>query len=124
MHCSIDFDTLGKRPEGPRVKGVIHWVSVTEAKEITVRLYDRLFLNEDPAPKSVEEVFEGINPDSLVQREGCVLEPGAFGEAAGDHFQFERIGYFFRDREAQAGAGAVFNRTISLRGAWAAGAAR
>ena len=123
LRCSVDFDTLGKRPEGRKVKGVIHWVSAVEGKEITVRLYDRLFLSENPAPKSVEEVFDGINPDSLVQLDGCVLEPGAFPDAAGDHFQFERVGYFYRDRQAPAGAAAVFNRTISLRDSWTAGAA-
>ncbi len=115
LRCSVDFNTLGKRPEGRKVKGVIHWVSASEGKEITVMLYDRLFLGENPAPKSVEEVFDGINPDSLVQLDGCVLEPGALEDAAGDHFQFERIGYFYRDRQAQTGGVPVFNRTISLR---------
>ena len=118
LRCKADFDTLGKRPEGRKVKGVIHWVSAAEGKEISVRLYDRLFLSENPAPKSVEEVFDGVNPDSFVQLDGCVLEPGALDDGAGDHFQFERTGYFFRDRQAQTGGAAVFNRTISLRDTW------
>lgn len=118
LRCGVDFDTLGKRPEGRKVKGVIHWVSASEGEKIAVRLYDRLFISENPAPKSVEEVFDGINPDSLVELDGCMLEPGAFEDGAGDHFQFERVGYFHRDRRAQSGAAAVFNRTISLRDAW------
>ncbi len=118
LRCSVDFDTLGKRPEGRKVKGVIHWVSAAEGKTVTVRLYDRLFLSENPAPKTVGEVFEGINPDSLVELDGCMLEPCALEDGAGDHFQFERTGYFFRDRQAQTGGAAVFNRTISLRDTW------
>ena len=118
LRCSVDFDTLGKRPEGRKVKGVIHWVSAVEGKTVTVRLYDRLFLSENPAPKNVGEVFEGINPDSLVELDGCMLEPCALEDGAGDHFQFERTGYFFRDRQARSGAAAVFNRTISLRDTW------
>ena len=114
LHCSVDFATLGRRPEGRKVKGVIHWVSRAEAEPVTLRLYERLFIEENPAPKNVEEVMAGLNPDSLAQIEGCLLEPGALADEAGDHFQFERVGYFFRDRGVDAGA-PVFNRIISLR---------
>ncbi len=123
LHCSVDFDTLGRRPEGRKVKGVIHWVSATEGKSVAARLYDRLFLGENPAPKSAREVAGGINPASLVRLDGCVIEPGVFAPAAGDHFQFERVGYFCRDSKAPAGV-AVFNRAVGLRDSWtAAGAA-
>ncbi len=122
LRCSVDFDTLGKRPEGRKVKGVIHWVSAAAAEPVLVRLYDRLILSENPSPKSVEEVFAMINPDSLVQLQGCVLESGACAAEAGDHFQFERLGYFYRDRKAESGSTAVFNRTIPLRDSWAGGA--
>ena len=122
LRCSVDFATLGKRPVGRKVKGVIHWVSAAAGKKVTVRLYDRLFLSENPTPKSVEEVFDEINPDSLAQLDGCILEPGTLNEGAGDRFQFERVGYFYRDREAAGPV--VFNRTISLRDSWGAGSAR
>ena len=114
LHCSVDFATLGRRPEGRKVKGVIHWVSRAEAEPVTLRLYERLFIEENPAPKNVEEVMAGLNPDSLAQIDGCLLEPGALAGEAGDHFQFERVGYFFRDRGVDADA-PVFNRIISLR---------
>ncbi len=118
LHCGVDFDTLGKRPEGRKVKGVIHWVSLATAKKVTLRLYDRLFIEENPAPKNVEEAMAGLNPDSLEQIEGCLLEPAALAAEAGDHFQFERVGYFRRDREAESGGAPVFNRTIGLRDIW------
>ncbi len=120
LHCSVDFDTLGKRPEGRKVKGVIHWVSLAAAEKVTLRLYDRLFVEENPAPKNIGEVMAGLNPDSLEQIEGCLLEPAALTAEAGDHFQFERVGYFHRDREAESGT-PVFNRTISLRDTWGRG---
>jgi len=123
LRCSVDFATLGKRPEGRKVKGVIHWVSAAEAQKVTLRLYDRLFVEENPAPKTIEEAMAGINPHSLEQIEECLLEPGALAPAAtdgaGEHFQFERVGYFHRDRLAAAGM-PVFNRTISLRAKFAA----
>ena len=130
LRCSVDFATLGKRPEGRKVKGVIHWVSAAEARKVTLRLYDRLFVEENPAPKTIEEAMAGINPHSLEQIEGCLLEPGALapspspspGNGAGEHFQFERVGYFHRDRLATAAA-PVFNRTISLRAKFAVVAA-
>lgn len=124
LRCSVDFDTLGKRPEGRKVKGVVHWVSAAEGRMVAVRLYDRLFLSENPAPKTVDDVFAEINPDSLTTLDNCVLEPGAWMAEAGDHFQFERIGYFYRD-EADSNPGrVVFNRTISLRDSWGTGSAR
>ena len=118
LRCSVDFETLGKRPEGRKVKGVIHWVSAARGKAVRVRLYDRLFLSENPAPKSLEDVFDEINPDSLLELDGCVLEPGAWAVEDGDHFQFERIGYFYRDLKASAAGPMIFNRTISLRDSW------
>ncbi len=117
LRCSVDFDTLGKRPEGRKVKGVIHWVSLATAEKVTLRLYDRLFLEENPTPKSIGEVMAGLNPDSLEPVEGCLLEPAALAAGVGDHFQFERVGYFHRDREAESGA-PIFNRTIGLRGSF------
>ncbi len=117
LRCSVDFDTLGKRPQGRKVKGVIHWVSLATAEKATLRLYDRLFLEENPTPKSIGEVMAGLNPDSLEQVEGCLLEPAALAAGVGDHFQFERVGYFHRDREAESGA-PIFNRTIGLRGSF------
>ncbi len=118
LRCCVDFDTLGKRPEGRKVKGVIHWVAADEAKPVELRLYDRLFLHENPAPKSVAEVFGELNPDSFERLENCMLEPAALD--GGEHFQFERVGYFVRDRAAVGNGAAVFNRTIHLRDSWGA----
>ena len=115
LHCSVDFATLGRRPEGRKVKGVIHWVSRAEAKPVILRYYGPLFTQESPAPKSIEEVMDGFNSKSFFERKTCLLEPGALGEGAGDHFQFERVGYFHRDHKAGNGI-PVFNRTTSLRG--------
>ncbi len=123
LRCSVDFATLGKRPEGRKVKGVIHWVSAARGETVTLCLYERLFLGENPAPKNADEVFAEINPDSLLRLEGCVIEAGALAAGAGDHFQFERVGYFHRDRKATSAGSPEFNRTIGLRDSWSPGSA-
>ncbi len=117
--CSHDPDTLGKNPQGRKVKGVIHWVSARRGLPATVRLYDRLF--NHPAPdsdKSVDDWKTHLNPDSLRVMADAVVEP-ALGEAGvGEGFQFEREGYFCRDPEDHDGR-PVFNRVVTLRDSWA-----
>jgi glutaminyl-tRNA synthetase len=116
--CSIDPDTLGKRPEGRKVKGVIHWVSALRGIPATVRLYDRLFLVENPEDKSVEDYRNCLNPDSLAQLDGCVVEPSVLESQSDAGFQFEREGYFCIDRKDSDDQNLVFNRTITLRDSW------
>jgi glutaminyl-tRNA synthetase len=112
---SIVDDTVGKdAPEGIRPRGVIHWVSATDCADCTVKIYDRLFNKE--APDAGEESFlEHINPNSLTLIEGCKAELGLANASAGDHYQFEREGYFTRDSKSDS---LVFNCTIGLRDNW------
>lgn len=120
LHCSVDLDTLGKNPEGRKVKGVIHWVSAELSLPVTVRLYDRLFNVEKPESKDIEDFRTGLNPDSLQELNNCFVEPSA-GTAQGlVHFQFEREGYFCVDTIDSTAEQIVFNRTITLRDSWSA----
>ena len=114
--CSVDLDTLGKKPEGRKVKGVIHWVSASKGVEAQVRLYDRLFNVEKPEGKDVD-YHDCLNPDSLQTLSGCVVEPAALAGAS-SNFQFEREGYFCIDEQDSSAAMPVFNRTITLRDSW------
>lgn len=117
LRCSADLDTLGKKPEGRKVKGVIHWVSASEGKPVSIRLYDRLFTVENPESKEIEDYRNCLNPDSLIEIAGGLIEPGA---VAGQHqrFQFEREGYFCLDEMDSSEENPVFNRTITLRDSW------
>jgi glutaminyl-tRNA synthetase len=128
LRCSIDRDTKGgAAPEGVRVKGTIHWVSASHSVACEVRLYDRLFSVSDPdaaAAESGRDFRDFLNPDSLVVRRAARIEPAAASLPRGSHLQFERLGFFVADSEASAPDALVFNRTVTLRDSWAAGAAR
>ena len=117
--CSYDPDTLGKNPEGRKVKGVIHWVPAAESIECEVRLYDRLFKTANP-DKGEEGVgfLENINPDSLITLQGCRAEPSLADATPEDRFQFEREGYFCLDSADATADKPVFNRTVTLRDSW------
>ena len=117
--CVADKDTLGKRPEGRKVKGVIHWVSLVYGQPITVRLYDRLFIVENPESKDIEDYKHVLNQESLEVIENCIIEPSALNDSAGCRFQFEREGYFILDEIDSSGGDVVYNRTITLRDSWA-----
>ena len=117
--CVADKDTLGKRPEGRKVKGVIHWVSLVYGQPITVRLYDRLFTVENPESKDIEDYKHVLNQESLEVIENCIIEPSALNDSAGCRFQFEREGYFILDEIDSSDEGVVYNRTITLRDSWA-----
>ena len=122
LHCTIDEDTLGKNPQGRKVKGVIHWVSVEHSLEAEVRLYDRLFT--DPGPDTIKDTGEFkalINAESLRTLTHCRMEPSLDRCEPGDHFQFEREGYFTMDPVTLPGNKPVFNRTVTLRDTWAKG---
>ena len=118
LRCSYDPDTLGKNPEGRKVKGVIHWVSVAHAVQAEVRLYDRLFNHPTPDDgKDGIDFKERINSESLLVLKQCMLEPALADAEPGERFQFEREGYFCRDTGSPDEL--VFNRTVTLRDSWA-----
>ena len=115
LHCSHDPDTLGKKPEGRKVKGVIHWVPASQSVESEVRLYDRLF--NLAAPLAEEDYIEAINPESLVVMAGARLEAGTAEAPPGSRFQFERQGYFSIDDDSTPER-PVCNRITGLRDTW------
>ncbi|WP_133469507.1 glutamine--tRNA ligase [Paraglaciecola marina] len=116
VYCSYDKDTLGKDPaDGRKVKGVIHWVSATHGIPAEIRLYDRLF--NVPNPAAEEDFLSTINQESLVIKQG-VVEPSLVEAELSAPVQFERTGYFCKDKDS-AGDKLVFNRTVGLRDTWA-----
>ncbi len=120
LRCSYDPATLGANPEGRKVKGVIHWVSVAHGIEAEVRLYDRLFTHPAPdADRTVDSFLAHLNPDSLHTLSHAVVEPGLAGASAGERFQFEREGYFCLDGIDPGHRRPVFNRVVTLRDSWA-----
>ncbi|MCE8038218.1 MULTISPECIES: glutamine--tRNA ligase/YqeY domain fusion protein [unclassified Halomonas] len=118
LRCSVDFDTLGKNPEGRKVKGVIHWVSASHAVPMEVRLYDNLFLVEQPDKDKDADFLEHLNPESL-QVCQAMGEPSLADAAPESRYQFERVGYFCADRHACRDGKLVFNRTVGLKDSWA-----
>ena len=120
LHCTYDPATRGgDTPDGRKVKGTLHWVSAAHALPAEVRLYDRLFStpNPDEVPAG-KDFLANLNPESLVVRTGCRVEPALAATKRGDFFQFERLGYFTVDPDTAPG-GLVFNRSVSLRDSWA-----
>ncbi|MBW6511440.1 MAG: glutamine--tRNA ligase/YqeY domain fusion protein [Desulfuromonadaceae bacterium] len=118
LHCTYDPATLGKDPaDGRKVKGVIHWVEQEHAVTAEVRVYDRLFRSADPDAGKDSDFLAALNPESLEIVTGCRLEPALATAAAGDTFQFERLGYFVADHNFSSAA-PVFNRTVTLRDTW------
>ena len=117
LRCSHDAATLGANPEGRKVKGVIHWVPAKAAIDAEVRLYDRLFLNENPDAAD-GDYRDFINPDALQIIQGCKLEPSLAGAKAEERFQFEREGFFVADRRDHKDSAPVFNLTVGLRDTW------
>ncbi|OJA04628.1 glutamine--tRNA ligase/YqeY domain fusion protein [Halomonas sp. QHL1] len=118
LHCSVDFDTLGKNPEGRKVKGVIHWVSAAHGVPMEVRLYDNLFTVEQPDRDKDVDFLEHLNPESLVVCQ-AIGEPSLALATPESRFQFERIGYFCADRHDSTPEHLVFNRTVGLKDSWA-----
>ncbi|RLT89969.1 MAG: glutamine--tRNA ligase [Alcanivorax sp.] len=120
LRCSYDDQTLGKNPEGRKVKGVVHWVSAAKALPVEVRLYDRLFNHESPdAAKDGTDFVDHINPDSLTVITTAMAEPSLQNAKAELPYQFEREGYFVLDSEDATADKLVFNRTVTLRDTWA-----
>jgi glutaminyl-tRNA synthetase len=108
----------GAAPDGRTVRGTLHWVSAAEAIPAKVRLYDRLFSVENPGTREDKSFLEELNPESVVELSGCLLEPYLATAPVSAQFQFERVGYFIVDRESKPGE-LVWNRTVSLKDSWA-----
>ncbi len=118
LRCTWDPESRGgAAPDGRKVRGTLHWVSATYAEDAEVRLYDRLFRDENPMAAG-DGWIETMNPDSLETRSGCKLEPALAAAAEpGLRVQFERLGYFCAD--SASADRPVFNRTLTLRDSWA-----
>jgi glutaminyl-tRNA synthetase len=118
--CTYDPATKGgDSPDGRKVKGTIHWVSATHGKDVTVRLYDRLFATENPGAGDDENAFlKQLNPKSL-ETITAKVEPSLANAKPGEHFQWERVGYFFADMKDSKPGAPVFNRVVGLKDSWA-----
>ena len=117
VYCTYDPDTLGKDPaDGRKVKGVIHWVSAETAKSAEFRVYDRLF--QVPNPAAEEDLFSTLNPESLVIKSGYV-EANLADAQVQQAYQFERLGYYCLDQDAEKEGRLIFNQTVGLRDSWA-----
>jgi glutaminyl-tRNA synthetase len=121
LRCTYDPATRGgNAPDGRKVKGTIHWVSASHAVDAEIRLYDRLFLQENPEDVPAGQDFiSTLNPDSLAVLRDCKLEPALREVGAGTTVQFERLGYFCADCRDSRPEALVFNRTVPLRDTWA-----
>lgn len=119
LSCSIDPNTLGKNPEGRKVKGVIHWVSAEKSVKAEVRLYDRLFTEIAPDSIDGHDFKEFVNQNSL-EIITAYIEPAVLSAKAEDRYQFERVGYFVADRYDfdVKNNKLVFNKTVGLKDTW------
>ena len=120
LRCTWDPESEGgNAPDGRRVRGTIHWVSARHAVDAEVRLYDRLFNEENPLDEAHEGDFTAlINPGSLEILPNAKLEPNLATRSHGERVQFERLGYFVVDPDSTAER-PVYNRTIQLKDSWA-----
>ncbi|MBN2407329.1 MAG: glutamine--tRNA ligase/YqeY domain fusion protein [Elusimicrobia bacterium] len=120
IRCTYDPDTRGGwSADGRKVMGTLHWVSAPHARNARVRLYDRLFTEENPDSAGEGRTFtDFLNPESCRNLDSCKVEPALASAAPGNVFQFLRLGYFCADMETSE-TDPVFNRTISLKDTWA-----
>jgi glutaminyl-tRNA synthetase len=120
VRCIYDPATRGgNAPDGRKVKATIHWVSAAHAVDAEVRIYENLFLKQDPSDvEEGKDVLDNLNPNSLEVITNAKLEPSLASAAVGSRFQFERLGYFSVDPDSKPGK-PVFNRTVALKDAWA-----
>ena len=117
IRCTYDPDTLGKNPEGRKVRGVIHWVSASRCHPAEIRLFDPLFTVDFP-DASDQDYHDLMNPGSITINQGFVEE--SLSEASvSERFQFEREGYFCIDSKDSRREQLVFNRVVGLRDTWA-----
>ncbi|HAA95311.1 MAG TPA: glutamine--tRNA ligase [Dehalococcoidia bacterium] len=119
LRCTYDPETKGgTSADGRKVRGTSHWVSAEHAVEAEVRVYDHLFMKEDPDDLPEGGDFkDNLNPESLKVLKGCKLEQSLKDARPGERFQFLRTGYFSVDPDSTLG-NPVFNRTVALRDTW------
>ncbi len=118
IYCTYDPETRSGMPQSNRrVKGTLHWVSSKHAIDAEVRLYDRLFYDEEPDGHKDKDFKEFINPDSLKVLTNCKLEPFIKDSKVLDSYQFQRLGYFCVDKDSKPNK-LVFNKTVGLRDSW------
>ena len=121
LHCTYDPQTRGgDAPDGRKVKGTLHWVAAPQAVSAEVRLYDHLFVRENPNEGEEGKDFSDyINPNSLEVLKNCLVEPSLSKAEPKSRYQFERLGYFCVDAKDSKQGSLVFNRTVTLRDTWA-----
>ena len=121
LRCTYDPETKsGSSQEGRKVKGTLHWLTAAHAERAEVRLYNHLFLKENPVDeKEYPDLKSSLNPDSLEIVQDAFIEPFLQAAVGGDRFQFLRLGYFCVDNECSTPGVPVFNRTVTLRDTWA-----
>jgi len=118
IKCTYDPETRGgKSPDGRKVKGTIHWACAKSSITVQVNSYDRLFNTENPAAS--DDITEDLNPSSLQILETCYAEPCLADTSPEQAFQFERNGYYVRDKQDSKDGKIIFNRTVTLRDTWA-----
>ncbi len=119
VHCTYDPASRGgNSPDGRKVKSTIHWVSAAHALDAEVRLYENLFITEDPnKTEDGQEFTANLNPHSLEVVSDAKLEPSLQGAPVEARYQFERLGYFCVDADS-APEQLVFNRTVALKDTW------
>ena len=116
LRCSYDPETRGgNAPDGRKVKGTVHWVSVQHAKDAEVRIYNSFY--NSPTPGRDRDFIDDINPNSLEVLTNCKIEPDLVTSNKTTPIQFERLGYFYKDLDSGPDL-PVYNRTISLRDTW------
>jgi glutaminyl-tRNA synthetase len=117
LRCTYDPATKGgNAPDGRKVQATLHWVAAADAVTAEVRLYEQLFNRPDPGADG--DVMADLNPSSMEVLTNCLLEPALASAPEGEVVQFERLGYFCRDRDSTP-TRPVFNRTVGLRDTWA-----
>jgi len=121
LRCTYDPETRGgNAPDNRKVKATLHWVSADHAVAATARLYDHLFTKEDPSDVAEGEDWRSnLNSESLSVISPCYVEPALARVFPGEQVQFERIGYFCADNQEHTGEQPIFNRTVTLKDAWA-----
>ncbi len=119
LHCTYDPQTKGgSAPDGRSPKATIHWVSALHSVNAEVKIYENLFSKENPDDAPDGNFISNINPNSILVKSGCKLEPSLANAKPGDRFQFERLGYFCVDPDS-VDKKLIFNRTVTLKDEWA-----
>jgi len=121
LRCTYDTDSRsgsGTESSKRKVKGTLHWVSAKHAIDAEVRVYDRLFVDEDPAGHKDKDFKELINPESLKVITNCKVEPSIKDAEPESKYQFQRLGYFCTDRRDSKPGNLVFNRIVPLKDSW------